>query len=97
MRPLGQNPSAAEVLAGIMDALIVPRDTPWDELPHVVALRCRPIRREDLLGLILGSLTYAVDAHGPIDHQHLHSATTRVTDALHAYLKAKSTGGDANS
>lgn len=81
-----------------MDALNVPRDTPWDELPHVVALRCRPIDRAKLYALVHGGLLNClINDHGRINHQNIHHATKRVTDALHAFLTAKNTGGDAHS
>ncbi|MDP2361990.1 MAG: hypothetical protein Q8O14_14780 [bacterium] len=88
--------SAAEVLADIMDALHVARYTSWDELPHLVALRCRGLRKNQLHDLVKGCLQDTVTAGGPIYHNQIHvlNATKRITRAIHAAQHAQRKGDD---
>ncbi len=90
-------PTAMETLSGIMDALHVPRETSLDELPGLVAVRCRPIRREDLLGLIQGGLIRAIDAHGPINHDNASGAALLVAETVLAVLEALRRGEDRDA
>jgi predicted nuclease of predicted toxin-antitoxin system len=77
-----------------MDALQVPRATPLDELPHLVALRCRSVSKTELDRLVRGALKCAIDAHGPVDTKHLTSAAKRITGSIHAFLRAQHQGLD---
>lgn len=84
--------TAAEVLADVMDTLHVPRDTPWDELPALVTVRCRPMDRQHLDRLVAGGLKCAIDTHGPITHERRVSAAKRIADQVHAVLRAQHQG-----
>lgn len=90
-------PTASEVLADILDALNVPRDTPWDAIPQLVRLRCRVIGRAQLQALVQGSLACAIDAHGPIDHVGQGCAAKRIAGAVHAVLMALHDGRDTHA
>lgn len=93
--PRGQGtPTAAEFLALIADALHVSRDTPWDELVHLVNLRCRPMDRQHLDRLVSGGLKCAIDTHGPVTHELRASAAKRITGQIHAVLRAQAMGLD---
>ena len=87
-------PTAAEHLALIADALHVPRDTPWDELVLLVALRSRPMDRQHLDRLVTGALKSTIHAHGPITHEHICSAAKRMSGQIHAVLRAQHQGLD---
>lgn len=90
-------PTALETLSGIMDVLHVPRGTALGELPGLVAVRCRPIRLEDLHALIQGGLARAIEAQGTIDHQCVGSAALGVAEAVHAMLEALQRGEDRDA
>jgi hypothetical protein len=85
-------PTYAEILAAVMDALNVPRTTPLDELPHLVALRCRTVSKTELDRLVRGAVKSAIDTHGPVDIKHLTSAAKRITGQIHAFLRAQHQG-----
>ena len=89
-----RRPTALEILALVMDALHVPRDTPLDEVPPLVALRCRPMDKTQLKELIVGGLEQGLAELGgkePIDPRIL---AERVAKALHAVLLAQHQGLD---
>ena len=51
-----RRPTARETLERVLDALQVPRHTPWDEMPALVAVRCRPLDLSGLRGRRAGRL-----------------------------------------
>lgn len=88
-----RRPTALDTLVLVMDALQVPRDTPWDELPPLVALRCRTLNLVRLRDLIAGGLAQGLAELGgraPVDPQAL---AERVAGPLHAVLVAQHQGG----
>lgn len=88
-----RRPTALETMVLVMDALQVPRDTPWDELPPLVALRCRPLDLVLLRELIAGGLDQGLAELGgraPVDPKAL---AERVAEPLHAVLVAQHNGG----
>ncbi|MFA7331074.1 MAG: hypothetical protein WC326_08380 [Candidatus Delongbacteria bacterium] len=84
--------TADEALAAVLDALHAPHDTPWGELPALVALRCRPMDRQRLDRLVAGGLKCAIDTHGPISHEQRVSAAKRIAGQIHAVLRAQHLG-----
>lgn len=89
-------PTAAEHLALIADALHVPRDTAWDELVMLVAVRCRPMDRLHLDRLVTGSLKDAIHVHGAITPDRIGSAAKRMAGQIHAVMRAQTQGSEVN-
>lgn len=92
--PAPPSATAAEHLALIADALHVTRDTPGYELVQLVSVRCRPMDRQHLDRLVTGCLKSAIHSHGPITHERICSAVTRMTGQIHAVLCAQHMGLD---
>ena len=89
-----RRPTAREILEQVLDALQVPRHTPWDEVPALVALRCRPLDLPRLRELIEGGLALGLKEVGELSAAQLPALAERVARPLHAVLVAQHQGLD---
>ena len=89
-----RRPTTRETLERVLDALQVPRHTPWDEVPALVALRCRPLDLSGLRDLIEGSLALGLKELGELSAAQLPALAERVARPLHAVLVAQHQGLD---
>ena len=85
-------PTARETIERVLDALQVPRHTPWDEVPALVALRCRPLDLPGLRDLIEGGLALGLKELGELSAAQLPALAERVARPLHAVLVAQHQG-----
>ena len=89
-----RRPTARETLERVPDALQIPRHTPWDEVPALVALRCRPLDLPRLRDLIEGGLVLGLKELGELSAAQLPALAERVARPLHAVLVAQHQGLD---
>ena len=89
-----RRPTARETLERVLDALQVPRHTPWDEMPALVAVRCRPLDLSGLRDLIEGGLALGLKEQGELSAAQLPALVESVARPLHAVLVAQHQGQD---